>query len=109
MRKTVFGIIVTLLCLMKPSDAEVDVCARQCDLDYIKCQSANKPACTSKRNECAKKCKGEAAKRGSGSGDGSAAKCGSGTDARQCVTLEQRGRSGRWHNFRLVNVCSTAF
>jgi hypothetical protein len=40
---------------------------------------------------------------------GHTGKCPDGNDARRCVTLEQRGRSGRWYNFRLVNGCSTTF
>lgn len=35
--------------------------------------------------------------------------CVAATDARACVALEQRGTSGRWHNFRLVNSCDKAF
>mgnify|MGYP000223312672 CR=1 FL=1 len=37
------------------------------------------------------------------------AKCGDGNDPKRCVSLEQRGKSGRWHNFRLVNACNKAF
>lgn len=36
-------------------------------------------------------------------------KCPSGNSARNCVTLEQRGTSGPWHNFRLVNSCDARF
>lgn len=35
--------------------------------------------------------------------------CGFGTSPQQCVTLEQRGVRGRWHNFRLHNSCNTPF
>ena len=40
---------------------------------------------------------------------GSGPKCESGRDPGQCVSLEQRGKSGRWHNYRLVNSCNTRF
>jgi hypothetical protein len=40
---------------------------------------------------------------------GTADKCRAGTDPKQCVVLEQRGKSGRWHNYRLVNSCNRAF
>jgi hypothetical protein len=35
--------------------------------------------------------------------------CSGGTTPQLCVTLEQRGHSGPWHNFRLVNACNSAF
>ena len=36
-------------------------------------------------------------------------RCRSGNGPRDCVSFEQRGRSGRWHNFRLVNACNSQF
>lgn len=38
-----------------------------------------------------------------------APRCGSGSDPHQCVSLEQRGTSGHWHNYRLVNTCNRRF
>lgn len=36
-------------------------------------------------------------------------KCRSGTDPHECVSLEQRGTFGHWHNYRLVNACNARF
>jgi hypothetical protein len=49
------------------------------------------------------------AKTPSSDSPGQAPKCRSPTSARDCVTLEQRGISGRWHNYRLVNACDGRF
>ncbi len=59
--------------------------------------------------ELRKACTGGPTEAKAPANPGSQKSCGAGTDARLCVAIEQRGKSGRFHNYRLVNSCDRSF